>query len=55
MKNEHSLQDEMEDLTQDFASCYTAVERETRQETMYRKQRNMGEFSDKFCPRENRI
>ena len=37
MKNEHSLQDEMEDLTQDFASCYTAVERETRQETMYRE------------------
>jgi hypothetical protein len=31
------LQDEMDDLTQDFARYYTAVERETCQETMYRE------------------
>ena len=35
MENEPH-QDEMDDLTQDFARYYTAVERETRQETMYR-------------------
>ena len=36
MENEPH-QDEMEDLTQDFARYYTTVERETRQETMYRE------------------
>jgi hypothetical protein len=36
MEEERPLQDDIDNLTHDFASFYTAVERRTRPETTYR-------------------
>jgi hypothetical protein len=49
---QHPIQDEMDDLTQDFARCYTAVERETRQDTIYREAALYGRASRQAMPTE---